>query len=185
MNGFIKLDRKIAEWGWYTDIKTFKLFFHLLLFANYKDGEFRGIKIGRGQIARSVDTLSSETGLTPDEIRTGVKHLITTGDIICERHPKYTLFTVVNYESYQAPHQTDTQSVNSHFPNTSQASPEQIPNTSRQINKYNNYNKYNNKNNYNNTRTCDEKSDFDENELLKIALENTRRKIEKMYEEDQ
>lgn len=35
--GFIKLYRKMLEWGWYDDGPTKDVFIHLLLIASYED----------------------------------------------------------------------------------------------------------------------------------------------------
>lgn len=106
---YIKLNRKILEWGWYTDTNTFKLFLHLLLSANYKDGEFLGIQIKRGQALKSISKLSFETGLTVQNVRTAINHLKATREITC--HPtKYgQLITVEKYALYQS---------NEYVPNT-------------------------------------------------------------------
>ena len=159
MNGFIKIDRKIAEWGWYNDAKTFKLFFHLLLFANYKDADFCGIMLKRGQIVRSVSTLSAETGLTASEIRTAIKNLVESGDLTSTPHSKYTLFTVLNYDYYQPD--------NKQLTNKSQTNHEHLTSISQQ---YNKNNKDNKNNKYNNAH---EETNFDENEFFRIALERS------------
>lgn len=98
---YIKLNRKILEWGWYTDTNTFKLFLHLLLSANYKDGEFLGIQIKRGQALKSISKLSAETGLTSRNIRTAVDHLKSTGEITCQPTRYGQLITVEKYALYQ------------------------------------------------------------------------------------
>lgn len=117
VNGFVKFDRKIKHWGWYTDINTFKLFFHLVTFANFKDEEFLGKVIKRGQMARSLSSLASETGLTVNEIRTAIKHLESTKEITSVSQGKYTLFTVTNYDLYQ----TDSQPFNNDLTTESQS----------------------------------------------------------------
>lgn len=117
VNGFVKFDRKIKNWGWYTDINTFKLFFHLVTFANFKEEEFLGKVIKRGQIAKSLSSLASETGLTVNEIRTAIKHLESTKEITSTSQGKYTLFTVTNYDLYQ----TDSQAFNNDLTTESQS----------------------------------------------------------------
>ena len=107
---YIKINRKILEWEWYTDINTSRLFFHMLLKANWKDGRFQGTTVPRGSFVSSLQNLSSETGLTIREIRTAISHLKTTGEVTSEGHNKYSVFTVVNYDLYQSSDtQTDTQ----------------------------------------------------------------------------
>lgn len=99
---YIKLNRKILEWGWYTDTNTFKLFLHLLLSANYKDGEFLGIQIKRGQALKSISKLSVETGLTVQNVRTAINHLKSTREITCHSTKYGQLITVEKYALYQS-----------------------------------------------------------------------------------
>lgn len=99
---YIKLNRKILEWGWYTDTNTFKLFLHLLLSANYKDGEFLGIQIMRGQALKSISKLSFETGLTVQNVRTAINHLKSTREITCNPTKYGQLITIEKYALYQS-----------------------------------------------------------------------------------
>ena len=99
--GYVKFDRKIKDWGWYTDLATFKLFFHLITFANYADGEYLGIPVKRGQIARSYAQLAKETGLSLSVLRTAINHLTLTQEVAQEKHTKFSIFTVNNYNRYQ------------------------------------------------------------------------------------
>ena len=78
---YIRLNRKILDWEWYGDINTCRLFIHMLLKANWKDGEFKGKHIPRGSFVSSFGKLAEETQLTVDEVRTAVKHLISTKEI--------------------------------------------------------------------------------------------------------
>lgn len=99
--GWIILHRKIWDWGWYRDINTFRLFVHMLLKANWKDEKFMNTTVPRGSFVSSVARLAQETGLTNDEVRTAILHLISTGEITKQSTNKYTVFTVANYVSYQ------------------------------------------------------------------------------------
>ena len=101
VKGFVKMDRKITKWRWYKDTSTFKIFLHLILTANYEDREFEDIVIKRGQRVASIRSLAAESGLTEKNVRTAIKHLKATGEVASLPTPKYTVFTVVNYEKYQ------------------------------------------------------------------------------------
>ncbi|MDE5717816.1 MAG: hypothetical protein K2I53_09430 [Lachnospiraceae bacterium] len=100
--GFIKIHRKILEWGWYTDVNTKVLFIHMLLKANWKEGNFKGTKVPRGSFVSSLDKLSEETLLTKREIRTAISHLKTTGEVTVKATNKFSVFTVENYNLYQS-----------------------------------------------------------------------------------
>lgn len=108
--GQILLHRKIIEWEWYRDINTCRLFIHMLLIANWKEGHFRGTTVPRGSFVSSIDKLSEETELTKREIRTAISHLKTTGEVIVKATNKFSVFTVKNYDLYQSfDTQRDTQ----------------------------------------------------------------------------
>lgn len=91
----------MLEWEWYTDINTTRLFIHMLLKANWKDGNFKGTTVSRGSFVSSIGKLAGETGLTEREIRTAISHLKKTGEVTSKATNKYTVFTVVKYDLYQ------------------------------------------------------------------------------------
>lgn len=99
--GYIKLDRRILDWEWYSDINTTRLFVHLLLRANWKEGRFQGREIERGSLVTSLGKLSEETGLSVREVRTALNHLKETHEVTSEGHSKYTVITIKNYCFYQ------------------------------------------------------------------------------------
>lgn len=119
---FIKIDKKILEWEWYKDEHTKNFFFHCLLKANSKDERFKGIVIERGQFIASLPALSNELFLTVNELRTAIKHLKSTGEITVKIYPKFSVFTVVNYDLYQVEAQSESQASHRQVTGKSQAS---------------------------------------------------------------
>ena len=101
MSGWIKLHRKMLDWEWYDDINVMRLFTHCLLRANHKEKKWRGIDIKRGQFYTSLETLSSETGLTAMQLRTCFDKLKTTGEITSSGMARGRMITVVQYDEYQ------------------------------------------------------------------------------------
>lgn len=100
-NGWIKLHRKILDWEWFTSPSTLQLFIYLLLRANKEDKKWRGILIKRGQLVTSVATISEETKLSTQQVRTSLNRLKSTNEITSKTTNKFTLVTVCKYESYQ------------------------------------------------------------------------------------
>lgn len=100
-NGFIKLHRKILKWEWYDDRNTTALFIHLLLTVGIEDDDWHGVKIPRGSRVSSYAKLAKELHLTIKEIRTASQHLEQTGEVARTAYPKFTVFTVQNYDFYQ------------------------------------------------------------------------------------
>lgn len=102
INGnWVKLFTKFITWEWYTNANTMRLFIHCLLKANWKDGKFEGVEIKRGSFATSLQTLVKELGMSKQEIRTAIKHLISTHEITQTSYSKFTVFTIENYNLYQ------------------------------------------------------------------------------------
>lgn len=102
INGnWIKLFTKFTTWEWYKDQNTKSLFIHCLLKANWKEAKFMGEIIPRGSFVTSLDSLAKELGLSVQEIRTALKHLISTGELTSKSTNKYRIITVVNHEMYQ------------------------------------------------------------------------------------
>lgn len=119
MDGYIKLHRKILEWGWYGDIKTKTVFLHLLLLANFKESVFQGEKIKRGQCIVSMRKLGCDLGLSVNEIRTALKHLKNTKEITVKSTHGYSVINIESYGVYQLSDETQAQT--DHTANTQQA----------------------------------------------------------------
>lgn len=99
--GYIKLYRSMTSWEWWSNPETLTLFVHCLINANWKDGRFEGHEIKRGSFVTSLPKLSKETGLTMQQTRTALKHLISTGELTKSSFPKFSIITVQNYSTYQ------------------------------------------------------------------------------------
>lgn len=100
MSGWVKLHRKITEWEWYCDANTFRLFMHLIVTANHKQENWRGITVDRGQIATGRDSLARELRLSPQEIRTSLDKLKMSGNITIKSTNKFSIISIYNYDKY-------------------------------------------------------------------------------------
>lgn len=160
--GFITLHRKIADWEWYHDAPTLCLFVHLLLMANFTEGRFKGRVIKRGQLATSLRSLATHTGLSIQQTRTALEHLLSTHEITHEPTPQYSVITIVKYDEYQTPTQQPTNK--QHTINT--ASNTQLTQDSthdqHRYNNNNNINKETNKQGNNNTTSASRRGASDE-----------------------
>lgn len=99
--GWVKIWRKIRDWEWYMDANTFRVFFHVLINANYEDKKWHGILIRRGQYLTSVRKLSTDLKISVQQTRTALSNIQTTHEVTIETTHQYTLITVENYDSYQ------------------------------------------------------------------------------------
>ena len=100
-SGYIKIDRNFLTWRWVSTPNTAYIFLLLLLKANYKEMDFMNVKIQRGQLATSLPSLSKLSGLTINEVRTALLHLISTGEITSKAYSKFRIITVLKYDEYQ------------------------------------------------------------------------------------
>lgn len=99
---FIKLHKKMLNWEWYSEPNTKSLFLHLLIISNYKDKEWKGQTIKRGQCVIGRKQLSKTLGMSEQQIRTSLDRLKSTNEITTKVTNKYTIVTVENYSSYQS-----------------------------------------------------------------------------------
>jgi len=101
MASYIKLHRKLLNWGWFNKPEILSVFIYCLIRANYEDGDYQGHKVLRGQFITSPDKIAQATGLTYQCVRTVLNKLILTNEINKQTTNKYTIITVCNYDSYQ------------------------------------------------------------------------------------
>lgn len=107
MEAFIKLQRKMLDWEWYTDSNTKAVFIHCLLKANWKEGRFRGEVVPRGSFITSLQSLSDELNISVRSVRTALDHLILTGELTSKTYPHWRMITVIKYNEYQATDKLD------------------------------------------------------------------------------
>lgn len=101
MNGFIKLERQIFDWEWYTEQDTSRMFIHLLLKANHKKARLNGKEIKRGQTMTSIPRLSDELCMSFFKVRKALANLSDTGEITVKATNKHSIVTINKYDDYQ------------------------------------------------------------------------------------
>lgn len=100
-SGYIKLFRKMVEWEWYGDPNTKAVFLHLLLTANYKRTRYGGITLKPGQTIIGRRALAKKLGMSEQNVRTALNHLKSTNEITIKATNRFSVVTIVNWESYQ------------------------------------------------------------------------------------
>ena len=120
-NEYIKLNRKIIGWEWFSDASVAHFFIYCLLSANWKDGKFQGKTIERGEFVTSLKKICGDTGLSIQQIRTAISKLEKTGEVTSKSFNKYRIIRVNNYCLYQGEQQTNNnQSTNNQQTNNKQ-----------------------------------------------------------------
>ena len=100
-DGWVCFYRKIEEWEWYKTPHMLHLFFHLIVKANHKDGKWQGMEVMRGQLITGRKSLSSETGISEQTIRTCLKRLEHSSEIVQKSTSKFSVKTILNYNECQ------------------------------------------------------------------------------------
>ncbi len=102
-NGFIKLYRSLLKWEWIDNPNVLSLFIHCLLLANHQDNKWHGVLVKRGTFITSISKLSQSTGLTPQQVRTALKKLSKSGEVVTksQQGAKYTIIRVCKFLEYQ------------------------------------------------------------------------------------
>jgi len=110
--GYIKLWRKFEDWEWFTNPNMAHFFVWLLIRATHEDEKFMGHDIKRGQLVFGRCNASRITGLSEQTIRTCLNHLNLTNEVTIYPTNKFSIITIVNYNSYQCGYGEINQNVN-------------------------------------------------------------------------
>lgn len=166
LNGYVKIHRRLVQWGWYKNSVIKDTFLHLIFTANFKDMEWEGQTIKRGQVVTSYKNLAADTGLTVQQVRNAIKKLKSTGEITSKSTNKYTIITLVNFDNYQSTEEITTSEITSKSTNKQQTNNKQRTNKEQQRKK-----DKNDKNDKN--KTIEEiLNEYTESEDLKNTIKN-------------
>lgn len=136
MDGWIKLHRKIAEWEWYNDANTLRLFLHLLINANHEPKRWHGMVIDKGQIVVGRKDLAKKLKVGEQSVRTSLNRLKSTNEITIKSTNKYSIVTILNWDNYQDTKEASNQQ-NNHQANQQLTSNQ--PTTNQQLTTNKNY----------------------------------------------
>lgn len=122
MSGWIKIHRKFLDWEWFNKSEAVHLFLYMLLKANHKDNKWQGNDVKRGQFISSLGNISSATGITIQQIRTILKKLEKTNEIVVKSTSQFTIVTICKYECYQDEEETTNKPTTNHQQTTNKQS---------------------------------------------------------------
>lgn len=99
--GWIKLHNKFLDWEWFDDPLMVKVFLFLILTANYKDNDWQGQKILRGQTIVGRRNLAKTLNISEQQTRTCLERLKSTHEITIKSTNRYSIITLINWDKYQ------------------------------------------------------------------------------------
>ncbi len=117
-SGFVAFPRGLTEWEWYDDPNTARLFFHLLLTANWQAKPWHGIMIQPGQLVTSRVNLAYQLKISERSVRTALEHLKLTGEVTIKTGSKYSIITINNYSTIVGSDQQNVRQPTSNRPAT-------------------------------------------------------------------
>ena len=110
--GWVKLHRKLKNWGWYKDPYMLSLFIHLLLDANHEQNVWNGITVNPGELVTGLNSLSVSTGISIQRLRTCIKRLKSTNEITIKTTSKFSIISITKWADYQSDQQAHQQAIN-------------------------------------------------------------------------
>jgi hypothetical protein len=134
--GYIKLWRKIVDWDWFSDANTLQLFLYLLCRANHKTSHYHGTQINKGDVVFGRLQAAKDLHSTERQIRTGISHLKSTGEIAIKTTNKFSIITLINFNKYHDETELiDQQNVQQNAGKTTSNRPatDQQPTTSKEL----------------------------------------------------
>ena len=122
--GYIRVYRKLEDWDWYKNPTILALWIHILMKANHTNKKWQGEMIKRGSFITGLKQLANDTGLSVQQIRTGLKKLELTSNLTSKSTNKYRIITVLDYNDYQNNNkQPNKQTTNKQQSNNNQITP--------------------------------------------------------------
>lgn len=132
--GFVKLHRcALDSWLWQVPAEQRVVAITLLLMAQWRPAKaFRGgrmIEVPRGSVLTCRDELAAKCGVSVQTVRTALKNFEGAGFLTSASTKKYTVISIVNFESYQGRDEVDNQHNN-------QESTRNQPSPNQELTKY-------------------------------------------------
>ncbi len=96
--GFVKISYDLKEWGWISDPKTVYVYIRLMLDACWKETDYKGVHLKRGQALISQREYAAKIGVSYQELRTILSRLVSTHKITQSTTHKNTIVTLLEYD---------------------------------------------------------------------------------------
>lgn len=133
MEGWIRIHRKLIETSWFNKSEYVHLWLYLLLKANHQDKEIlignEKVLVKRGQLLTSRHKLSDVVHVQENKIYRILKCFENEHQIEQQKTTRYTLITILNYDTYQKNEQVKEQQMNN-----KRTTDEQQMNTNNNVN---------------------------------------------------
>jgi hypothetical protein len=99
--GWVKINRSLVDWQWWSDHNATRLLLYLIVSVNYEDKKWKGELIKAGSMVLSWGTLSKKVGLSLRQVRTAMQKLVESGEIVKKVTNRYQVVTLTKWEQMQ------------------------------------------------------------------------------------
>lgn len=141
MSGWIKLHRQLLDNPIFKNHKLLQTFLYCLIKASHQDhDQLIGdtmVSLKSGELATGRKAIAAATGLSEQNVRTSLSRLKTLQMITIKPTTKYSIISIVNWDSYQQINQQTNQVTTNKQPTNNQ----QVT-TNKNVKNYKNDNKY-------------------------------------------
>lgn len=97
---YVKLNRNLLHWECFGNNNALLVLVRLTLKAAWRDTQYQGVALKRGQVVTTIAELEKENKLTTQQIRTALDHLKATGKITVEGTKKFSVITLLDYDCF-------------------------------------------------------------------------------------
>lgn len=98
--GYIKLNRNLLRWEWFDNNAALLVLVRLTLKAAWRDTEYQGVTLKRGQVITSLREIANENHITEQQTKTALSHLEATHKITREATKKFSIITLLDYDCF-------------------------------------------------------------------------------------
>ena len=99
--GWIKIHRSLLNWEWWDDPVMVKAFLCMLFLCSTQVRRHHGRELAPGQFVTSRQMLAAFIGISEQQVRTVIRRMRQTGEIIVESTKQQTLISIVHWDEYQ------------------------------------------------------------------------------------
>lgn len=98
--GFVRKSRDILNKEWFKKQNVAHFYDALLMLACYRPETKRGVQVKAGTVVMTLEELMNATGLSKKEVRTALKTLELSGDILIDTNTGNRRFHIIVISDY-------------------------------------------------------------------------------------
>lgn len=98
--GYVKLNRNLLHWECFGNNNALLVLVRLTLKAAWRDTQYQGVALKRGQVITTLQEIADENQLTKQQARTTLERLEATHKITRTATNKFSIITLLDYDCF-------------------------------------------------------------------------------------